>query len=320
MAGCVKRIYMLHRKALTLKQLRALAAIVDSGSITAAAGVLHVTPPAVSTQLRGLEDIVGAQVLLRGPSGKIALTPIGAELLGTVRKIENALDLCFQRVTAMRTGLAGYVSVGVVSTGKYFAPGLVARMKRSHPEIEIGLKVGNREDTIERLARGEIELAIMGRPPVAPDSEYDELGDHPYVVIAPPEHPLAGAKMVAPADLLRETFLCREEGSGSRILMIRYLDQIGEGRPYRIVEMGTNETIKQAVMAGLGVAIISAHTIVPELEAGRLVTLALEGMPIHRTWYLIRLTETEMSPVAAVFRKFLLELEGDYLPALPEAP
>lgn len=308
---------MLHRKALTLKQLRALAAIVDAGSVTAAAGMLHVTPPAVSTQLRGLEAIVGAQVLHRGPDGRIALTPIGAELLAAVRKIESSLDLCFQRVTAMRTGLAGHVAVGVVSTGKYFAPGLVARMKRSHPEIEVGLKVGNRIETIERLERGEIELAIMGRPPGGLEIEQDSLGDHPYVVIAAPDHPLAGRGRVEPEELLSETFLCREDGSGSRILMIRYLDRIGEGQPYRMVEMGTNETIKQAVMAGLGVAVISAHTIVPELEAGRLAILRLDGMPIPRTWYLIRLSEAEISPVAAAFRKFLLELNGDYLPALP---
>jgi DNA-binding transcriptional LysR family regulator len=308
---------MLQRKALTLKQLRALAAIVDSGSITAAAGVLHVTPPAVSTQLRGLEDIVGAQVLHRGPDGRIALTPIGAELLGTARRIDHSLDLCFQRVTAMRTGLAGYVSVGVVSTGKYFAPGLVARMKRSHPQIEIGLKVGNREEIIEMLARGEIELAIMDRSPVSPENECDELGEHPYLVIAPPDHRLAGRDRIEPAQLLGETFLCREQGSGSRILMTRYLDRIGEGRPYRVVEMGSNETIKQAVMAGLGIAVISGHTVVSELESGRLATLPLDGMPIMRTWYLIRLSETEMSPVAAAFRKFLLELKGDYLPRVP---
>jgi len=308
---------MLYSKALTLKHLRALAAIVDAGSVTAAAGKLHVTPPAVSTQLRGLEDIVGAQVLLRGPDGKIALTPIGAELFATVRKIENALDLSYQRVTAMRTGLAGYVSVGVVSTGKYFAPGLVARMKRIRPEIEVGLKVGNREDTIEWLTRGEIELAIMGSPPQAPSSDFDELGDHPYVVIAPPEHRLAGQAKVSSGELLGETFLCRENGSGSRVLMTRYLDRIGEGRPYRSIEMGTNETIKQVVIAGLGVAIISAHTIVPELEAGRLVTLPLEGLPIIRKWYLIRLNDVAISPVAAAFRKFLLELKGDYLPSLP---
>lgn len=309
---------MVHRKALTLKQLRGLAAIVDAGSITAAAGVLHVTPPAVSTQLRALEEAVGARALERGPDGRIRLTPVGEELLATARKIETALDLCFQRVTAMHTGLAGYVSVGVVSTGKYFAPALVARIKRIHPEIEIGLKVGNRGEIIERLTRGEIELAIMGRPPQAPESRQDVLGEHPYVVIAPPDHRLAGKGRIEPEELLGETFLCREEGSGSRILMTRYLDRIGEGRPYRAIEMGTNETIKQAVMAGLGIAVISGHTVVPELEAGRLVTLNLEGMPIRRTWYLIRLAESEMSPVAAAFRRFLLELDGDYLPRLPE--
>lgn len=100
--------------------------------------------------------------------------------------------------------------------------------------------------------------------------------------------------------------------------MTRYLDRIGEGRPYRTSEMGTNETIKQAVMAGLGLAVISGHTVVPELEAGRLVTLRLAGMPIVRTWYLIRLAEGALSPVAAAFRRFLLELDGDYLPRLPE--
>ncbi len=190
-------------------------------------------------------------------------------------------------------------------------------MKRSHPEIEVGLRVGNREEIIDMLSKGGIELAIMGRPPVSPANVCDELREHPYLVIAPPDHPLAGRKRTDPDELLGETFLCREEGSGSRILMIGYLDRIGEGRPYRIVEMGTNATIKQAVMAGLGVAAISGHTVAPELEAGRLVALPLAGMPIMRTWYLIRLAETEMSPVAAEFRRFLLDLGGDYLPKVP---
>lgn len=308
---------MQHPKAITLKQLRALSAIVDAGSITAAAGALHVTPPAVSTQLRGLEEVVGAQVLNRGPDGRISLTPVGEELLATVRQIETSLELCFERVTALRKGLAGYVSIGVVSTGKYFAPGLVAQMKRIHPEIEIGLKVGNRGGTMEMLARGEVELAIMGRPPQEPPNAYDVLGDHPYILIAAPEHPLVAKDPVSPEDLLKETFLTREEGSGTRILMTRYLDRIGEGAAYRSIEMGTNETIKQAVMAGLGVALISAHTIVPELEAGRLKILKLEGTPIIRQWYLIRLQDRELSPVAAAFREFLLELKGAYLPKLP---
>lgn len=308
---------MLHPKALTLKQLRALAAIVDAGSITAAAGVLHVTPPAVSTQLRGLEEIVGAQVIHRGPDGKVALTPVGTELLATVRQIDTALEQCFERVTALRKGFAGHVSIGVVSTGKYFAPALVARMKARNPRIEIGLKVGNRDRIIEMLTRGEIELAIMGRPPQSPANVADVLGDHPYVLIAPPGHPLACKETVTAEELLSETFLTREEGSGTRILTTRYLDRIGEGRPYRSIEMGTNETIKQAVIAGLGIAMISAHTVVPELEAGRLVTLKLAGMPIVRQWYMIRLEDHELSPAAAAFRTFVLAQKGDYLPRLP---
>jgi DNA-binding transcriptional LysR family regulator len=308
---------MQHGKGITLKQLRALAAIVETGSITAAAGILHVTPPAVSTQLKTLEEAISGRVLNRGPDGRISLTPVGEELLGTVQKIEGALEQSLERIRAIQSGRAGHVSVGVVSTGKYFAPGLVSDLKKRHPEIEIGLKVGNRDRIVDQLARGEIELAIMGRPPQVPKVEADELGEHPYVVIAPPTHRLAQAEVVTPEALLKETFLGREEGSGTRILMRRYLDRIGEGRPYRMVEMGTNETIKQAVMAGLGIALISAHTIGPELEAGRLGTVPAEGLPLIRHWYLVRLAEADLSPTAAAFRNFLLELDGSYLPKLP---
>lgn len=309
---------MPHPKSITLKQLRALSAIVDTGSITAAAGKLHVTPPAVSTQLKTLEDSVCAQVLNRGPDGKTALTAVGEELLGTIHKIETALEQSFERIRAMNEGLAGHVSVGVVSTGKYFAPGLVADLKKRHPEIDIGLKVGNRDAIVEMLSRGAIELCIMGRPPQAPEVEHITLGDHPYLIVAAPDNPLTQLDEV-PADLLlNETFLTREEGSGTRITMRRYLDQVGEGRTYRTVEMGTNETIKQAVMAGLGVAMISAHTIAPELEQGRLKRLKMPGLPVVRWWHLVRLRETTLSPTAQAFQDFLLELDGAYLPKLTD--
>ncbi len=309
---------MAHPKSITLKQLRALAAIVETGSITAAAGTLHVTPPAVSTQLKSLEESVCAQVLHRGPDGKVSLTPVGRELLGTIHKIETALSQSFARIEALKAGMAGYVSIGVVSTGKYFAPGLVARLKQRLPEVEIGLKVGNRDTIVEALGRGEIELAIMGRPPQDPPVEAEILGEHPYIVIAPPDHRLAQLPDVHPEALLEETFLGREPGSGTRILMRRYLDRIGEGRPYRMIEMGTNETIKQAVMAGLGLAIISAHTVVPELEAGRLVMLRMEGLPIIRHWYLVRPANAELSATGRAFRDFLLAANGDYFPKLPK--
>ena len=304
-------------KAVTLKQLRALAAIVDSGSITAAAGMLNVTPPAVSTQLKTLEESIGAQALHRGPDGRVSLTPVGQELLSTVHKIETALEQCFDRVAALQSGLAGYVSIGVVSTGKYFAPGLVARLKERLPEIEIGLKVGNRGAIVDALTRGEIELAIMGRPPQDPPVESTILGEHPYIVVVPPTHELAHRLQTTPDQLLAQTWLAREQGSGTRILMRRFLDRIGEGQPYRMIEMGTNETIKQAVMAGLGVALISAHTVVSELEAGRLVMVRMEGLPIIRHWYLVQAQGTVLSPTAGAFKQFLLGLDGDYLPELP---
>jgi len=304
-------------KAITLKQLRALAAIVEYGSITAAAQALNVTPPAVSTQLKSLEDCIGARSMHRGPDGKVALTPVGQELLGTVAKIETALDQCIERVNALKSGMAGHVAIGVVSTGKYFAPGLVARLKQTLPDIEIGLRVGNRGDIVEAMARGEIELAIMGRPPQEPPVESEVLGDHPYIVIVPPTHPLAHSIEATPQQLLAETWLAREQGSGTRILMRRFLDRIGEGQPYRMIEMGTNETIKQAVMAGLGIALISAHTVQPELAAGRLVMVRMEGLPIIRHWYLVQAAGMPLSPTAQSFRDFMLGLKGDYLPDLP---
>ncbi|MEM9369874.1 MAG: LysR family transcriptional regulator [Pseudomonadota bacterium] len=308
---------MPHPKSITLKQLRALSAIVDTGSITAAAGKLHVTPPAVSTQLKTLEDSVCAQVLKRGPDGKTSLTPVGTELMGTIIKIESALEQSFERIRAMNDGLAGHVSIGVVSTGKYFAPGLVADLKKRHPEIDIGLKVGNRETIVEALSRGAIEIAIMGRPPQDPEVDHIMLGEHPYILIAASEHPLAQMKEV-PADMLfNETFLSREEGSGTRITMRRYLDQVGEGRAYRMIEMGTNETIKQAVMAGLGIAMISAHTIEAELDHERLKVLNCPGLPVIRWWYMVKLKGVDLSPTASAFRDFLLELEGSYFPKLP---
>lgn len=306
-------------RSITLKQLRALSAIVETGSITAAAGALHVTPPAVSTQLKSLEEGVSAQVMHRGPDGKISLTPVGTELLDTVHKVETALNQCHARVEALRAGMAGYVSLGVVSTGKYFAPGLVAQAKEALPDVEIGLKVGNRDSIVEALTRGEIELAIMGRPPQDPPVASEVLGEQPYIVIAPPGHVLAGRDEVSPDDLLDQTVLGSEQGSGTRILMRRFFDRVGEGRPYRMVEMGTNETIKQAVMAGLGIAVISAHTVVPELEAGRLVMIRMDGLPIMRHWYLVRGADQELSAAAQAFRTFLLGLEGAYLPALPSS-
>lgn len=312
----VKNKFMADMRNITLKQLRALSAVVDSGSVTAAAARLFVTPPAVSTQLRTLEEHLGIEVIGRGPGGITAPTAAGEAVLATTARIESALAECVRRVEALREGQEGYVTLGVVSTGKYFAPGLVSRMQAEYPHIEISLKVGNRGEIVRALAENEIELAIMGRPPEDMPVEAALLGEHPYIVIAPPNHPLVRQRRIGADDLMAQTFLMRERGSGTRTVMTRVLDRIAEGRPYRTVVMGTNETIKQAVMAGLGIAFISAHTVVSELESRRLTALPIEGMPFLRQWWLIHRSDGNLTPVTLQFRKFILRLEGSFLPRL----
>ena len=305
---------MIHENAITLKQLRALAAIVEAGNLTAAAELLNVTAPAVSTQLKLLESNLGVQVVHRGPDGKTVLTQSGEAVLTTTRQIENSLTNCYKNINAHKSGKVGHLFLGVVSTAKYFAPRIMVAAKKGLPEIEINLFLGNRSEIIGALSDKKIDLAIMGRPPRHPPVEAELLGPNPHVLVAPKGHPFEGKRDISPNDLLAETFLSRERGSGTRILMQRFLDRIGEGREYKTMDIESNETIKQSAIAGLGLAFISSQAVSAELESGRLVKLAYEGLPIVRHWFLIRRAGRELPPVAKAFAEFLVGLEGQYLP------
>lgn len=302
--------------AITLKQLRALSAVASHGSITRAAEAIHLTPPAVHTQLRQLSENVGADMIVRGEGGKMGLTTEGEVVLEAIRRIEVELGAAMRSVTELRDGRAGLVQLGVVSTGKYFAPRLVATLKLVFPEIKVELTVGNRGQTIAALESRQVQMAIMGRPPRFPVNHSEPVGPHPHVLIAPPDHFLAGRARIDPELLIDETFISREEGSGTRILMTRFLDRIGEGRIYDVTTMSSNETIKQAVMAGLGIALISQHTVVEELHSGRLVALDLPGLPIERAWYLITRADVPLSPAAQRIRAHISGMKGSFLPQL----
>lgn len=306
--------------ALTLRQLRSLRAIAETGSLTAAAGRLGLSTPAVHSQLRGLEDLAGCALMDRGEHGAFGPTAEGYALLQAEAEIATALARAGREIGALRQGYSGSVVLGVVSTGKYFAPGLVAQLLRQLPDVEITLRIGNRDTIIAALAGNELDLAIMGRPPREPAVIADPIGPHPHIIIAAPDHRLALQDPVMPDDLLAETFLSREEGSGTRILMTRLLDRIGEGAPWRAVEMGTNETIKQAVIAGLGIALISLHTVTEELRSGRLVALGAIGLPIQRSWYLLRRADREMSPATARIHAAIEAMRGSFLPAVEPSP
>lgn len=304
---------MVDFRSLSLKQLRALAATLRSGSVTQAAAALFVTPPAVTTHMKSLEKIVGQSIYTRTAEG-LEATEVGQELLNAADEIEKVIERARMRIEALNAGATGSVTLGVVSTGKYFAPGIVARFRDHHPQIRVRLSIGNRTEVIKGLEQNEYDLLVMGRPPAHVAVEREVLGDHPHVLIAAPDHPLVGDPDILPEDLLQETFLAREDGSGTRGLMTRFLDRIGGGRPFGMVEMGTNETIKQAVMAGLGIAIISAHTCHSELAEGKLALLRAEGLPMVRQWFLIHRKDQRLTRAAEVLRDFIVDHKHVILP------
>jgi len=302
--------------AITFKQLRAVRAVSEHGTLSAAAEAVGLTPPAIHTQLRILEENLQCRLVDRGGAKGARLTTEGHAVLAAEFTIQNALEGCLHQVSALRDGQCGVVVLGVVSTGKYFAPGLVAMLQKHYPDIDVVLRVGNRDMIMRALQQQSIDLAIMGRPPRSPAVEVELIGSHPHVMIASPDHPLAGKSEITPEELLTQTFIAREDGSGTRILMIRYLDRIGDGAIYRTIEMGTNETIKQAVIAGLGIALISQHTVTEELKSHRLVTIEPAGLPIERKWFLLHREDLVVTPAINTVHRFISELQGAFLPKL----
>ncbi|WP_299358868.1 LysR family transcriptional regulator [uncultured Paracoccus sp.] len=305
---------------LTLKQLRALRAVTEQRSISGAGEQLGLTPPAVHSQLKILEDHLGAAVIYREGIHAFQPTPVGAVLLSAFRRADSAFQAAFDQIDALLEGRAGQVVLAAVSTGKYFAPRLVARLRKDRPDIAVNLRVGNRDWIISALNDGTIDLAIMGRPPRQPEVTATDLGPHPHVLIAPPDHPLARHAEVPPQAVLGETIILREPGSGTRLLTQRFLDRLGEGQSYQQIEMDSNETIKQAVMAGLGIAIISAHTVTDELQAGRLVALRRPDLPIMRRWYLMHRSDSPPEGAALTVWQDVLSYRGAFLPNYTQRP
>jgi len=299
-------------RGVTLRQLRALSAVVRTGTVSAAADALAVTPPAVSQQLRLLEDALQVPLAERTPAGMRG-TDAGREVLVALGRIEAALSDCAAAIAALRGMQGGRVAVGVISTAKYFAPRALAAFMRSEPGVEIRLKVGNRAEILTALRDLDIDIAVMGRAPEDFPVERAVIGAHPHVVIAPPEHPLAAARGIGLARLGGETFLLREAGSGTRDLLRSLLAAAGLD-PGLGMEMGSNETIKQAVMAGMGIALLSAHTVAAELAEERLVALDVVGLPVLRQWFVVRSRDKRLLPAAQALWDHLVAHGADFLP------
>ncbi len=302
------------RRRLTLKQMRGFAAIVEHGTITGAAAAIGVSPPAILHQLREIDDSLGLPLLERS-NGKAIPTEAGRELLATTARIESEIADCLEAIAALAGMQRGHVAIGLISTAKYFAPSALAAFKRVHPEIDLRLLVGNRGETVAALERFEIDLAIMGRPPEHFEVTEIAIGAHPHVIIAAPDHPLAGRVAIPPAALLDQPFVLREPGSGTRALVQRFFESAGLA-PAGGMEFGSNETIKQAVIAGMGIALISAHTIAAEWADRRIAILDVVGLPILRQWYLVRRREKRLLPAARALWEHLVREGSAFLPRL----
>ena len=307
----------------TLKQLRSVTAILRTGRIVAAAKELNLTTPAITSQLKILEDGLGVTLFDRTRSG-MRPTAAGWEVFRTASRIADILQECQERLDGLHGLRAGAVTVGVVSTGKYFAPKLMAAFMGSHPHVEIKMSVGNRDAIIDALSEYSVDLAIMGRPPRDFEVEAMPIGLHPLVVIAAPDHPLAGKRNVPRRALAGERFLIREEGSGTRAAFDAFFAEVAVTGQRPGTEIGSNETIKQAVMAGLGIALISGDAIAAEMADGRLVALDVPGLPIMRQWFVVRRSDRTLSTAAAAFFAFLRESGARFLPSAglfrPAAP
>ncbi len=289
----------------TLRQLNVFEEVARKLSYTRAAEALHLSQPAVSMQIRQLEDEVGLE-LFEKLGKKIQLTEAGRELFHYSQAINRQLREAEEVLESLKGLSKGRLKVAVASTVNYFAPRLLASFSQRYPGASLHLDVTNRETLVRLLNANETDLVLMGQPPESMELESEAFMNNPLVAIAPSDHPLAGMKKI-PLELLgQEAFVLRESGSGTRLAMERFFSDHGmELR--QSMEMTRNEAIKQSVRAGLGLSVVSMHTIELELETQRLVVLDVEGFPILRQWYLVYRKGKRLSPIAEAFRSFVLQ-------------
>ena len=287
----------------TLHQLRIFLAVADHLSFARAAEALHLSPPTLSLQVKQLSETVG-EALFEQLGKKIHLTAAGRTLAEACRDIEGRMERLSQDLAALQGVERGSLRLSILTTVKYTVPKLLGGFCAAHPGIDVAMQVGNREMLVQRLNANEDDLCIMGQPPANMDLVSEFFMDNPLVVIAPPDHPLAGKRRIAPQRLAREPFIQREAGSGTRLTSERFFAEQGITLQSRL-EVGSHEAIKQTVAGGLGIAVVSATTVVSELALGELVQLDVKGFPLLRQWYVVYPRGKRLSAAALAFKDWL---------------
>ena len=295
-------------KNATLRQLKVFEAVARNLSFSRAAEELHLTQPAVSIQVNKLEDHAGLP-LFEQLGKKIHLTPAGIEMLHSSRIIIQQFKEVEEAMAQFKGISGGKLNVTVISAGDYFFPRLLVEFARRHSGVSLDFGVCNREELLNQLTDNLTDLAVMVRPPLDMDTVSEAFAPHPYVVVAAPDHPLANKKRIPLSRLASEPFVVREKGSDT-------WNSMEEGFGEHLAELNiameikSTETIKQAVIAGMGVSFLSAHTISRELQVGSLTVLDVQGFPLMLNWYVVHRRNKRLTPVAQAFKDFLMSDGG----------
>jgi DNA-binding transcriptional LysR family regulator len=292
-------------KNATFRQLKVFNEVARHLSFIRAAENLHLTPPAVTMQIKELEGHVGAPLFER--RGKqVSLTTTGEYMLVYARKILSTLKDAEDAAARLQRAEAGVLTIGLVSTAKYFMMKMLAEFRKKHPGVELKLALGNRDQLVQMLQNNEVDIAVMGRPPKELQTRAEPFAAHPHVFIAAPGHALTKQAQLTPEDLRLYDFIVREVGSGTRVAMEKFMSD-AKVEPRLNMQLKSNEMIKQAVMAGLGLGFISLHTIGQELSQGLIEILPVDGSPVVRAWNVVHTQSKMLSPAAEAFRYFILE-------------
>lgn len=316
----------LPRVRFTFAQLRALEAVARNASFTRAAEELHLAQPTISIQVKELADCFGVP-LLDVSGRRVRPTQAGAEVLATARRVFEEIADLDMRLAELQGVRRGRLRIAAVTTAEYFIPDLLGPFARHYPEIEVTLAVENRDRVVARLEANADDLYVMMMPPAGDHLVAVPFLENPLVPVADIDHPLAGKEGIPVARLARERFVLREAGSGTRMACEEFFREHGLNPEVKL-ELGSNEAVKHAVAAGLGIAILSAHTLGIQHEQAGLTVLDVRGFPIKRYWYVVRPAERVLTPVARAFLEFVRSIEtsgepqGDHTPRRrePRAP
>ena len=295
----------------TFRQLQIFDAVARNRSFTRASEELFLTQSTVSTQMKELAENIGAQ-LVEVVGKKIYVTPVGERLQQLFEKIKGEWDNFELELAELNQLKKGHLNLTAINTAQYFMPRVLGQFAQLHPKLKVSLKVTNRQDVINRIQHNVDDLYILGSIPEDLELKAIPLADNPLVVVANPDHPLKDQKNIPINQFEKEAFISREAGSGTRKLVDSFFQEHKLSITPKI-ELGGNEAIKQGIMGGFGISILSAYTICAEIQTGQLIKLDFDNFPINKTWYISYLAAKKPSPAARSFLDYTKDVGRDLM-------